>query len=437
MLLTLFLLLEVLIMYKVTNKHLNTCPTSNSYRFDDWECRLDVMTFIGKTLNLNIVDFEQINNSEKKTVRIVLSSSTPILITPKTFANLDKIEELDLDIPNLIIKKDSFHHFKALKRLTIISNNNVLITNGSFNYDLFKGLHELSSLRIVSYNSPLSFPKSPTLNIFHSLKYLHELTIIGPEIIIPRGSNLFERAEKLVSLNIYGALITGINKHLFDNLANLKSLEIHDKTKVLRTVEDGCFDSLRNLEALVVKVKLTHIPKQWFSYNLKLNGITLRTLVNHIDEDLFVNNKFIVYLDLSQNFMYNIPDKLFSENKELRILNLSENFITNINDEAFKGLTNLTLLYLNDNNIEEVGNNALSTLKSVELIKLNGNKLYSVGGDDGLGFLKSVLKLSKSKTIDLKENKGIMCVPEWIKQKRQKNDVKLRFDEGIGTCSAV
>lgn len=121
--------------------------------------------------------------------------------------------------------------------------------------------------------------------------------------------------------------------------------------------------------------------------------------IRRIHEQAFEVMTELIWLNLAENRIRNLPQYVFSPNMiyinlegnkitsaeypfrdlvQLTHLNLSRNKIRSISQDAFRGLVKLVKLDLSRNRIEEVNSKAFDMLEHLEILSLSGNKLIEL-----------------------------------------------------------
>lgn len=80
-------------------------------------------------------------------------------------------------------------------------------------------------------------------------------------------------------------------------------------------------------------------------------------------------------IDLSFNYLKDIPRDLFQQNGNLIFLILNKNKISSIDDDAFRDLDNLRVIYLNDNELVQIRSRLFQGNSKLRTIRLNNNRI--------------------------------------------------------------
>lgn len=245
---------------------------------------------------------------------------------------------------------------------------------------------------------------------------------------IPDFSRLKDRTFHRLLLNNNN--ITAINRDDFNNISvrevvlrkNPMKRIRHDAFQEIRhvlevldldsdriTIDEGLrfLDGLYKLKVLDLgynrlRDRYEEFPSEIFA-GLNLSSLTTLTLqalqITKIDDGAFSGLENLEQLDLSYNFISDIPSEL-RKLKNLEGLKLYSNELTSIKNNTFSGLTKLKKLLIGVNEIttESIELGAFNDLNnSIEEINLYQNPLYKVPSDV-LRNLKNLKKLSLVKT---------------------------------------
>ncbi|XP_049540392.1 insulin-like growth factor-binding protein complex acid labile subunit [Anopheles darlingi] len=103
----------------------------------------------------------------------------------------------------------------------------------------------------------------------------------------------------------------------------------------------------------------------------------------------------LTLLDLSFNYLFNIPDRTFGHQRKLQQLHLNHNKISTISNRTFVGLGELLVLNLRGNLIDQIDAMTFTPLSKLEELNLGQNRIasvgLSVGAFVGIGDLKILL----------------------------------------------
>lgn len=169
------------------------------------------------------------------------------------------------------------------------------------------------------------------------------------------NAGIFNGLNNLINLNLGFNAITQINENVLNGLQNLEILHLEGNPLTFAALA-GRFSSLANLVFLELsETRLGNIPANYFS------GLTnLITLHLHMSEISQINaNAFLGLPSLRVLFMYSNPisslaGSLFRELATLEILDISDLGLESLNPSDLDGIINLTEIYLEDNRIQNL-----------------------------------------------------------------------------------
>lgn len=269
---------------------------------------------------------------------------------PEEFAELDKLERLNLSHNNLA----SLHG-------EIICLNNLKILDCRYN-------------KINGSDVPVELFNINTLTVLdlshNNLK------------VIPKN---LENCKSLTVLNLSHNNLKTIGEQLFVHLTGLLYLDLSDNE--LKTLPPQ-LGRLSNLKTLILSNNPLEEHKMRQLERLK----SIRTLhlanthrnVNNIPS-VFGELINLVELNLSSNQIVRVPEDLIHL-KELRRLNLSENLVDKMPEDFGNWWPNLETLNLSSNNLKEIPN-SLCKMCNLKRLYLNDNKLTFEGLPAALGKL--------------------------------------------------
>lgn len=151
-----------------------------------------------------------------------------------------------------------------------------------------------------------------------------------------------------------------------------------DKLDVGNTVAGICPKFIKFINS-----NLTFIPTKIFEKcgdSAHANGIIKEfdissTSIQSISSSVFKSMFAVTILNISHNFLDEIPPFTFADGKVLEILDISYNILEKIDGKIFSGLVSLKTLDLSNNNITTIEKNAFVGLQSLETLKLCNNSL--------------------------------------------------------------
>ena len=248
---------------------------------------------------------------------------------------------------------------------------------------------ELNSYNTLPYLFYLMIIEKPTLN---SIQYIepvvnfksNSLKINYSQSTIRIKRNIFSNLEtsNLVRLNLEHNGIKKIDDFTFENLVNLRSLDLTGN--ILKRVFKDAFAGLNNLEILTLSHNKIKIIDDNSLQNLqKLNYLSfMDNQIDTIVQQTFNGLTNLETLNLSLNKINTIEDFTFTYLKKLSYLFLFNNNLVKISKKTFDGVIHLIRLDLQSNKIEFIEDLAFENLKDLSLLDLKDNpfqvKNYSV-----------------------------------------------------------
>ncbi|XP_054710330.1 uncharacterized protein LOC129220026 [Uloborus diversus] len=326
-------------------------------------------------------------------VHLNKTSSKILKFKEEAFANLPKLQKLDLSYNNLIVLPANL--FCGLQNLKVLNLTNCELDDarniGLGSSETLKCLPELMILDL-SYNILKSIPDG----IFSSLVSLKILYLNNNQLseLYPYA---FSGLSRLQSLDLSNNRISHLPEQIFQQSSDI--LELYLQNNSLSSLTPRVFEGLRQLVGLnlsynslenVVSSETLADLSRLFVLDLNHNRFQVVTVTNfHLIRSLQI-------LYLSYNNIVNISDNSFSSLRNLHTLTLAGNRIRNVDANTFSGLESLNYLSLSNNEIEFINPNAFASCKSIQNLKLRSNKLTE--------FPKALNSLTFLKHIDLTHN---------------------------------
>lgn len=223
-----------------------------------------------------------------------------------------------------------------------------------------------------------------------------------------------EECHELVSYNGYNIYyIKLVFKQNIENFAasvpeTLNNWNEQELLSIIRTLDlsenkyhqTPVIKTMTNLKLL--NISNNELTTAILSNSNPLNELTQLDLSNNMINDIKVNpaeqpyNKLII-IDLSHNYLVNIPDAVFDSFDDLETLDLSYNYIDILSQFTFEGIKKLVTLNLSNNRLTDI-NSALFRFSELITLKLSDNKINKIKKND----FKNLIKL---KFLDLSSNK--------------------------------
>lgn len=225
-----------------------------------------------KTRNDNLPIFSKLSSLKK----LSISGGN---VKDKSFLNLNGLEELILKNPdNIVLNENTFSNLSSLEILKIYIHN-----FDSISENLFIKLSNLKQLHFES-SSKVSIP----INIFANLFSLSSLMIVTNYSCIPYNI-CFKGLYNLINLTIYGFFEPPypqyINKDLFSDLSNLRSLVIYSTL----AIDEDAFINLKNLRDLTLLDSSNSVTNSTLKHFKTLENVTLYNR-HSVDYDMLLKN---------------------------------------------------------------------------------------------------------------------------------------------------
>ncbi|KAH1021869.1 hypothetical protein HUJ04_011355 [Dendroctonus ponderosae] len=355
-------------------------------------------------------------NGPKSLKVLSLSNNNIDSIKVDTFISQPNLETIDLG-HNLIsvIENGALSKLENIKTLKL-SHNKL----SKFNSDVFVGAESLLDLEL-SENFMTEFP-TEAIKIFEHLKYLN----LSSNLIQTLDNNNLAFLSTLQELDLSRNSLTNIAPGTFLGLKNLQKLDIKRVTKlvissnVVRELSSATFQNFRNLKNLDLK-------RNWIT-NLSADAfVGLEDSLEHLD---LSENKIMTFqkpplpfnalktLDLSNNYLEELPNAPFNFLSSLKALNLSNNFhlsillgttlnelkeievidfsycgLQSISPELFQKSNSLIEIYIGHNNFSEIPSKTFVNMPNLTVFDLSYNRITSIK-QEAFAFVMNVKQLS-------------------------------------------
>ncbi len=100
--------------------------------------------------------------------------------------------------------------------------------------------------------------------------------------------------------------------------------------------------------------------------------------IEHISDKIFSNHHFLIFLDISQNYINMIFPHMFQKNKKLSYLLVQNNFVTNLPVSTFWGIESLVVLNLSSNVISSMEPGCFKFVREIHMLDLSFNHLTEI-----------------------------------------------------------
>ena len=298
-------------------------------------------------------------------VTLDLSSGQISTLTPRDFAGLDSLEDLNLNDNALTaLPSGIFSDLKKLRFLRLVLND-----LNSLPDDVFSGLTSLNQLWI-GRNRLAELPSG----VFSDLTALRYLDVSSNRLANLRV-NEFSGLTALRTLYLYRNRLLDLPAGVFSDLTNLEVLGLWEND--LLALRADMFLGLTGLRSLFLSNNdLTEIPPGLFDSLPDLEALILgRNQFASLPEGIFAGLGKLRSLELYDNELSHIPAGLFTGLHALESLDLAYNSISNLPADVFSGLTSLRLLYLNGNRLSVLPSGVFTGLTALEELDLRFNSL--------------------------------------------------------------
>nr|QGA72533.1 leucine-rich repeat-containing G-protein coupled receptor 5-like protein [Rhynchophorus ferrugineus] len=318
-------------------------------------------------------------------------------LMPTDFEGLEKLESLDLSFNRFQDWRDihptTFHPAINLKRLDFSSNPLRTINNQSNHLNI----KSLLILRLTNCSL-----KTVPVSVFNRLVNLKELHLSANPI-----TNINEsfQLNNLRYIDLSQCLLNYIDENAFADLVSLEVLNLKRNIHLKRfTCHSEYLSQLDLSECVLEKVpsgRLRHVrildlsmnyiknipAKSFLNYHsLELLNMSMNAITS-IDSAAFDGLNLIKSIDLSFNKLMILDEKLFYNNTQLISLNLSHNYIRYLNNISSDSLKVLTVSYCE---IHEINKYSLIFLPNLIKLFMSRNFISNLPDNliaDNLGVL--------------------------------------------------
>ncbi|XP_039982653.1 toll-like receptor 13 [Xiphias gladius] len=306
-------------------------------------------------------------------VELNLSSNKISKLGCDDFTNQTMLRELSLDGNEISALKEC--DFKDLIRLQVLKlqTNHISRLNGAFQ----KYLPNLRQL-LLNRNSLTALKNEQ----FRGLQSLQNLSLHENQISeLENGSfiGLTNLTEILLQINKITA--EEINKGVFNDLINLKRLDLRDnhiKYETSSALLYAPFSQLSRLEILAIpsqhRRRKSHLPRNF------LQGLTNLLLFNtrniqllSLHEDMFTYTPQLQTLDISSNELMDLSPGLFSSIPNLKSLYVSRTSLRSLDFLLHANLAKLEFLQARKNQYSVISEEIIKSVPALVYVDLQGN----------------------------------------------------------------
>ena len=289
--------------------------------------------------------------------------------------------------PQLLIPSDYFLQFKQLYVLSLTNCGqrgpvyipktvrDIRLDDNFFSVDAIEEMisNNLTSLkRITLANNTLN--ASDTKAVLKTLPEGLTLLNINYNTLtqLPREEML--RFKKMKSLQIHQCSLESIESHVFDNMGQLRALNL--ESNKLRFLPDNLF----NFNGDLYELKLS--SNRLVDFNATKLGLKTVIMLEMAYNGLMTfdirNLKPYVSM-LNNNKIRRVETSIFNNNTQTFEINLSSNNIQFISRDAFRGVRRLSQILLNNNSLESLPKDLFNGMM-IKSVYLQNNALSNLNG---------------------------------------------------------
>ncbi|XP_071944246.1 toll-like receptor 4 [Antedon mediterranea] len=218
--------------------------------------------------------------------------------------------------------------------------------------------------------------------------------------------------------------ISFLKNYSFQNLTNLRYLNINKNNLTYQNIDINAFRGLQTLTDLTMDDnKRLYKLLPWFDDLVSLEQLSLQYCgLTTIYPNVFNNCRNIIKVDLTTNSIKHLNSSTFQNFSVLKYLFLSNNQITSIPPQSFKGTSQLQEMSLRDNQLttitEDVG---LQNLTQLQLLNVAYNTFHC--NCDFVWFRKWIEKTN----VTIENINNTKCIP--YKGSKYKKIIEFHPDE--------
>ncbi|XP_060949652.1 toll-like receptor 13 isoform X2 [Limanda limanda] len=330
-------------------------------------------------------------------LKILSLSNNKLSSVPCATRNLSNLLELDLSSNNITkLGCDDFANQTKLKHLDLYQNRIAALPEC-----VFKDLVRLQVLKLQSnglsnlngaFKSPLPYLKQLLLNTnkltaikhgeFSGLWSLQNLSLHENQISqLYIGS--FVGLTNLTHLLLQRNLIeeTNVSKGVFNDLINLRSLELRDnhiKYRNSTSLLQAPFSQLSRLEMLAMPTQHgkggSLLPRNLLQGLTNLLDFNIRDIhLFSLHKDMFNYTPQLTNLDISSNELQDLSPDWFSQIPNLKSLYISRTSLTSLDYLTDANLTKLEFVQARKNEYSVISEDIINSLPSLVFADFQGN----------------------------------------------------------------
>ncbi|KAH1028547.1 hypothetical protein HUJ05_001896 [Dendroctonus ponderosae] len=302
-----------------------------------------------------------------------LSRNSLTNIAPGTFLGLKNLQKLDISVNSLrMVEDDAFEGLDNLEYLNLKDNNILLIPASALGR-----LPRLTSLQL-DYNRITALSSE----ILHSIAERVTKLVISSNVVRELSSATFQNFRNLKNLDLKRNWITSLSADAFVGLEDsLEHLDLSENKIMTFQKPPLPFNALKTLD--LSNNYLEELPNAPFNFlsslkalNLSNNfhlSILLGTTLNELKE--------IEVIDFSYCGLQSISPELFQKSNSLIEIYIGHNNFSEIPSKTFVNMPNLTVVDLSHNRITTIKQEAFAFVMNIKQLSLKGNRLRSFKGE--------------------------------------------------------
>lgn len=181
------------------------------------------------------------------------------------------------------------------------------------------------------------------------------------------SAGAFASLRNVQFLNLEKNMLTTLSANVFANQQNLQMLYLSQN--LFADYPVGIFRPLQNLLHLGIGFSnLNAINSQWFGNNTRLVDLHVGGNRIRLTAQSFVGLESLVYLNLANNGISQIPAGTFAPLRNLRDLDIFNNAFTELLANSFTGLSNLAYLQIGYSPIRRIHAGAFRGLENLKTL---------------------------------------------------------------------
>lgn len=203
-----------------------------------------------------------------------------------------------------------------------------------------------------------------------------------------------ENLETLQILNYKRMNFVTLNKWQFQDLPNIKTLEISDTR--CNSLDADLLEFTPNITTLIMRNdQIKMIPKNFFQFTPNLKSIELGiNKIKAFEQGTFDNLKDLLFLSIWRNELSSLGSNIFAELNSVETISLFSNPLTTLPDDIFHRNVNLKMINLSRNSFKYLPAELFKNCQHLKRLKLE-NVMHLSSLPDG--FLSNLTNLMEVK----------------------------------------